>query len=132
MACRLQWRRGQWQLTSIAWATAPTPPTFLASRSARCATKLNEYSGDGVPVPPPGNGGDARMAGGDIGPSGPGTLTAILRPRGGGRRTVVRTRRSPHPTKASGAVPRPTCLDEGTAGQHPNALIWPVPCPASL
>jgi two-component system, response regulator FlrC len=25
--------------------------------------KLNEYSGDGVPVPPPGNGGEARMAG---------------------------------------------------------------------
>jgi two-component system response regulator FlrC len=25
--------------------------------------KLNEYSGDGVPVPPPGNGGEARLAG---------------------------------------------------------------------
>jgi DNA-binding NtrC family response regulator len=25
--------------------------------------KLNEYTGDGVPVPPPGNGGEARMAG---------------------------------------------------------------------
>ena len=25
--------------------------------------KLNEYSGDGVPVPPPGNGAEARLAG---------------------------------------------------------------------
>jgi len=39
----------------------PMPPTFShLDRTLR--NKLNEYSGDGVPVPPPGAG-EARLAG---------------------------------------------------------------------
>ena len=50
-----------WRRSSIASATAPTPPMCSASRSARLRNKLNEYSADGVPVPPPG-GGEPRVA----------------------------------------------------------------------
>ena len=51
-----------WKRSSIAWATAPTRRTCLGISIRTLRNKLNEYSAEGVPVPPPG-GGEPRVSG---------------------------------------------------------------------